>query len=496
MTDRGTSSLPVEHPMYGSAAGAVAADCQSTHDFYPANMPLQGYNTDEMNLAPGGYSLQSCGAGGAEQPEETVNGPPPALYEAAAPKHMATIYQSLKTFINRRVDTRATNIARNLREVIQIAQELLREVELQEPRFINTLKPIVSSGGGGGGEVRTTHINKLGVEAELYEGLRVNSANEFEVILFLNQMGVFNFVDDGSVPGGAVLKLSDGRKRSMSLWVEFITASGYLSARKIRVRFHSLVAQAIDKCAYRGILQLVGQHSEVRIRIRDRYTLQITPAFRCQGLWPRSASHWPSNNRSANPNAWMLWPPPRLISEVKHEGFTLLSQESTYIRDKQTSAEGDAWLLDFHEAEESLLNQGSRQLCLDILTTLVERHLTSNCVTSEEGTQQQHVDECYGTKIGAESPLIYDYYIKTLVLHECEKHPHEEDWTEFTIPDRISGILLQLISCLQHRHCPHYFLPQLNLFRRQTPSAMELAARRTWGLLRTLITCPTAFERL
>jgi len=43
----------------------------------------------------------------------------------------------------------------------------------------------------------------------------------------------------------AVLKLSDGRKRSMSLWVEFITASGYLSARKIRSRFQTLVAAAV-----------------------------------------------------------------------------------------------------------------------------------------------------------------------------------------------------------------------------------------------------------
>lgn len=56
-------------------------------------------------------------------------------------------------------------------------------------------------------------------------------------------MGVFNFVDDGSLPGCAVLKLSDGRKRSMSLWVEFITASGYLSARKIRSRFQTLVSK-------------------------------------------------------------------------------------------------------------------------------------------------------------------------------------------------------------------------------------------------------------
>ena len=55
------------------------------------------------------------------------------------------------------------------------------------------------------------------------------SPTEIELTLYLNQMGVFNLVDDGTLPGCAALKLSDGRKRSMSLWVEFITASGYLS---------------------------------------------------------------------------------------------------------------------------------------------------------------------------------------------------------------------------------------------------------------------------
>ncbi len=89
-------------------------------------------------------------------------------------------------------------------------------------------------------------------------------------------MGVFNFVDDGSLPGCAVLKLSDGRKRSMSLWVEFITASGYLSARKIRSRFQTLVAQACDKSAYREILKMVSDTSEVKLRIRERYVVQVS----------------------------------------------------------------------------------------------------------------------------------------------------------------------------------------------------------------------------
>jgi len=103
------------------------------------------------------------------------------------------------------------------------------------------------------------------------------------VLLLLNQMSVFNFVDDGAVPGCAVLRLSDGRKRSMSLWVEFITASGYLSARKIRSRFQTLVAQSIDKCHFRDVVRMVADTSDVKLRIRERYVVQITPAFKCTG---------------------------------------------------------------------------------------------------------------------------------------------------------------------------------------------------------------------
>lgn len=133
-------------------------------------------------------------------------------------------------------------------------------------------------------------------------------------------MGVFNFVDDGSIQGCAVLKLSDGRKRSMSLWVEFITASGYLSARKIRSRFHTLVGQSIEKSQYRDICKMVSDTSDVKLKINDDYTVQITCAFRCNGIWPRSASHWP---RSSIP-----WPNPSIANEVKSEGFDLFSKET------------------------------------------------------------------------------------------------------------------------------------------------------------------------
>lgn len=145
------------------------------------------------------------------------------------------VYQ-LNKYYTERCQARKAAIAKTIREVCKVVSDVLKEVEVQEPRFISSLSEIDAR----------------------YEGLEVISPTEFEVVLYLNQMGVFNFVDDGSLPGCAVLKLSDGRKRSMSLWVEFITASGYLSARKIRSRFQTLVAQAVDKCSYRDVVKMIA----------------------------------------------------------------------------------------------------------------------------------------------------------------------------------------------------------------------------------------------
>ncbi|PAA76228.1 hypothetical protein BOX15_Mlig014757g1 [Macrostomum lignano] len=391
------------------------------------------YETGVSNYLPsggggGGGGAGSGGGGGM------INGGPTMVGAQQS-------YQ-LHRFYTERVAARKAQITKTVREVTKIAQDVLKEVEVQEPRFISTL---TEAGGH-------------------YDGFRIISPCEYEVLLFLNQMGVFNFVDDGSLPGCAVLKLSDGRKRSMSLWVEFITASGYLSARKIRSRFLSLVAVAIDKCAYRDIVKLQADTSEVRLRIRDRYFVQITPAFRCGGLWPRSAAGWPMPNSP--------WPSAGLVAEVKSEGFILLSKESVYTREKGSAAEGDSWLVDFTDSENHLLQGGCRRKCLSILKTLRDRHL-----------------ELDGQPVS-------NYHMKTMLMYECEKHPRDIEWDEACLFDRINGILLQTISCLQNRRCPHFFLPQLDLLRGKSTQSLDEAAKAIWALLRDLLTNSKCLEKL
>lgn len=61
--------------------------------------------------------------------------------------------------------------------------------------------------------------------------------------------------------------------------------------------------------------------------------------------------------------------------QVKTEGFDLLSKESVYMKDKQSAAEGDAWVISFAQAEALLMQVGCRRRCLSILKTLRDRHL-------------------------------------------------------------------------------------------------------------------------
>ena len=160
------------------------------------------------------------------------------------------------------------------------------------------------------------------------------------------------------------------------------------------------------------------------------------------------------------------------LAEVKAEGFNLLSKECYSLTGKQSSAESDAWVLQFGEAENRLLMGGCRNKCLSVLKTLRDRHL-----------------ELPGQPLN-------NYHMKTLLLYECEKHPRETDWDEACLGDRLNGILLQLISCLQCRRCPHYFLPNLDLFQGKPHSALESAAKQTWRLAREILTNPKSLDKL
>jgi putative nucleotidyltransferase len=374
--------------------------------------------------------------------------------------NQSTFLYYLKKFYNEKVLTRKAKINQTIHEVARIVFDVLKEVEIQEPRFISQLNEINGR----------------------YDGISVISPTEFEVVLYLNQMGVFNFVDDNSSPGCALLKLSDGRKRSMSLWVEFITASGYLSARKIRARFHALVAQACEKCVSKDQVKLMPNDltggTEVKLKIRDLYVVNVVPAFKCSSYWPRSASAWPISD---------IWPSQEAVNKVKQDGFHLLSKETfiskeklsqqyqqhqAQIQSQQSSSEGDSWIISLNDSEERLLVGGTRRKCLSLLKTLRDRHLD------------------------LPGQPVTNNVIKNLVLYECEKHPYDSEWEENNLGDRLNGIFLQLIAYLQSRKFPAYFLPNVDIFRGVETHYLDLATKKTWRLQRELMFNSKSMDKL
>ena len=70
------------------------------------------------------------------------------------------------------------------------------------------------------------------------------------------------------------------------------------------------------------------------------------------------------------------------------------------------------------------------------------------------------------------------------------------EWDDTCIGDRINGILLQLISCLQNRRCPQYFLPSVDLFKGKSTAAMDSVAKQVWRIVRELLTNPHSLEVL
>jgi hypothetical protein len=137
-------------------------------------------------------------------------------------------WPAVRRFCDHRVRNRQLQVSTNVARLRAPLLALLKQVQSLEPRFA-----CIPNGG------ITCHDPTNG--SDWLSGLRAHSPIQFELPVYLQQLGVFSILEQSAGPGCVSLKLADGRKRSMSLWVEFITASGYLSARKIRARFAALV---------------------------------------------------------------------------------------------------------------------------------------------------------------------------------------------------------------------------------------------------------------
>ena len=83
-----------------------------------------------------------------------------------------------------------------------------------------------------------------------------------------------------------------------------------LFSRKIRARFQALMSSAIDQCRFKGMVQMLPHTADVVLLISNQIHIRIIPAFRCGGMWPRSAANWPSPECT-------VWPVASIVQQIK-----------------------------------------------------------------------------------------------------------------------------------------------------------------------------------
>lgn len=154
--------------------------------------------------------------------------------------------------------------------------------------------------------------------------------------------------------------------------------------------------------------------------------MDICPAIKCEG-WPHKALRFLHRTR--------VWPDHTILDKLLQCGFHLVYKPLNPLA--QDSVE---WRISFSQAEIALFQymDAFKVYCYRIFKAIYYCELTLPKVLSS-------------------------YHMKTIFLWSCERIPSEM-WVEANLAQIIMGLLDDLLHCLVTKSCPHYFIPENNLF--------------------------------
>ena len=157
----------------------------------------------------------------------------------------------------------------------------------------------------------------------------------------------------------------------------------------------------------------------------------IVFAVKCK-FWPSMASQWITRSRT--------WPSKEDIQGIVDKGFHLVPKVNSLSEDPLD------WRVSFSQAEVSLtslpLVYHYGIIHWRILKSLFSCHL----------------------KLQAHPKMITSYTLKTLFLYALERIKYDHWLNKEHLLKSILGILDDLVVCLARHNCPHYFIPEINLF--------------------------------
>ena len=155
------------------------------------------------------------------------------------------------------------------------------------------------------------------------------------------------------------------------------------------------------------------------------YNADFVPAIKCNG-WPLCAQEWIFRPR--------CWPSQDLVQTIVKEGFHIVCK---------SSPEGD-FRLSYSNAETLLIGNLSD---LQFKTYRAFKSFVSHYKKNLSPNAKK---------------AVCSYHLKTIVLWYCEKSD-PMDWNEGKIVDHLLSLIDDLISKLNDKNLPMYFMPKYNL---------------------------------
>ena len=237
----------------------------------------------------------------------------------------------------------------------------------------------------------------------------------------------------------------------------------YLSAEKVFSRFCFLVDKAVKGIREESkdlgesklfvtfqsnnpavTLKFYESENQRKDGLKPKYKVDLAPVIKVN-TWPTHlADTWRLNREEETKEgnvSQKKWPSQKIVTAVCCKAVYLVPKLSNTWKNKELRPL--LWRYAFNEGEKTLL------------------------LESDSG----HPNNCRRNVLRILKGLTLDlglnlksYHMKTLLLHESERHPANEDWEDKMLKERVDSALLLLRNFIGGSKLKHYFVPSVNLF--------------------------------
>ena len=279
--------------------------------------------------------------------------------------------------------------------------------------------------------------------------IRDGSDYDFTLVFKNENERQFSNVVPNTAPGYSVVELTDVFSYLKWFDLAIVTPQGatLLSSKNVLDQFFHYIQAAIQSSEELfDKVQDISVHGPavtLTVQVNETETCEVDMTVAFPFSWP-----WEARESFTFLNA-------RTEMEIKLNGILVVPKQNKHHHSKAI-----LWYASFVEAENALIrvsDPGCRRTCLRIVKAL-----------------------CNQAEVGLTS-----FHLKNIWLYECNCLDDDE-WIDEKLGERVIGILKQIRKNIISSNCPHFFLPDINLFRGMTRNSLRHLQKQVSCLINEL----------